>query len=366
MEQLMRFIDKLIIKNYGCLKDADIDITPLHAFFGPNDTGKSTLLRAIETLVLLMGDITVEAQEDAERLYEELDDEPGEEESRVLLAQNKHFFWGFSKERGHRVQSFVSQGQAGLDLQRALGKTKTKTKSTTVPNDASAYAQLPAGTPGEETLPRRVFLARFDPDVLREPSELVPGAGPLSFKSEKGLGLAGIYDAVRDRDVDDFTAIRDRVCRLFPSVRKLQLCAVDTGSKVIQTRLVSGETVRAKRMSDGILYYLGFAALPHIDPVSVLLVEEPERGLHPQMISEVVGLLRELSRRCQVIISTRSPLVAYELSSEEVTLLTRTTKGGTTATAMKDAVVADEESKLEALMAFANGVTAEDDEDVTA
>lgn len=33
--------------NYACLKDVKVSLTPLHAFIGPNDSGKSTLLRAI-------------------------------------------------------------------------------------------------------------------------------------------------------------------------------------------------------------------------------------------------------------------------------------------------------------------------------
>ena len=45
------FIERLTVKNYGCVKDVSIELTPFHAFIGPNDSGKSTLLRATRTLV---------------------------------------------------------------------------------------------------------------------------------------------------------------------------------------------------------------------------------------------------------------------------------------------------------------------------
>src|SRR5262245_52148267 len=47
---MSEFIQRLTVKNYGCIKDITATLTPLHAFIGPNDGGKSTLLRAVRTL----------------------------------------------------------------------------------------------------------------------------------------------------------------------------------------------------------------------------------------------------------------------------------------------------------------------------
>ncbi len=44
------FINRLRIQNYGCIKDATFELTPLHALIGPNDSGKSTVLRALRTM----------------------------------------------------------------------------------------------------------------------------------------------------------------------------------------------------------------------------------------------------------------------------------------------------------------------------
>lgn len=40
-------------KNYGCLLDVEASLTPLHAFIGPNDSGKSTLLHGLRTATQL-------------------------------------------------------------------------------------------------------------------------------------------------------------------------------------------------------------------------------------------------------------------------------------------------------------------------
>ncbi len=46
----------LVAKNYGGLKDVDVRFSGLHALIGPNDSGKSTILRALRTLSTLMRD----------------------------------------------------------------------------------------------------------------------------------------------------------------------------------------------------------------------------------------------------------------------------------------------------------------------
>lgn len=64
----------------------------------------------------------------------------------------------------------------------------------------------------------------------------------------------------------------------------------------------------------------------------MILVEEPEKGLHPSRIAEVMRVLRKISETTQVVLATHSPLVVNELKPEEVTLVTRTKEAGTTFT----------------------------------
>ena len=48
-------IERLLLKNFGCVREASVALTPIHAFIGPNDSGKSTLLRAVEGLARFTG-----------------------------------------------------------------------------------------------------------------------------------------------------------------------------------------------------------------------------------------------------------------------------------------------------------------------
>lgn len=44
-------IDRIRIQGFGCIEDVELELGLLQAFIGPNDSGKSTILRAVQTVV---------------------------------------------------------------------------------------------------------------------------------------------------------------------------------------------------------------------------------------------------------------------------------------------------------------------------
>lgn len=63
----------------------------------------------------------------------------------------------------------------------------------------------------------------------------------------------------------------------------------------------------AKRLSDGTLRFLALAAiLLHVDPPPLICLEEPELGMHPDMIRMVAGMIADASTRTQLIVTTHS------------------------------------------------------------
>ena len=74
-------------------------------------------------------------------------------------------------------------------------------------------------------------------------------------------------------------------------------------------------SISAMRISDGSLRYLGLLAiLLDPDPPKLIAIEEPEMGLHPDLISGVADLLVEASSRCQLIVTTHSDILVDALT----------------------------------------------------
>ena len=66
-------------------------------------------------------------------------------------------------------------------------------------------------------------------------------------------------------------------------------------------------SVPATRLSDGTLRYLCLLAiLCHPTPPPLICIEEPELGLHPDVLPNLANLLREVSERSQIIVTTHS------------------------------------------------------------
>lgn len=92
--------------------------------------------------------------------------------------------------------------------------------------------------------------------------------------------------------------------------------------------------IPATRLSDGTLRYLCLLAiLCHPDPPPLVCIEEPELGLHPDVLPTLADLMKEASERCQLIVTTHSDVLVDALTDRpESVLVAEKTDQGTTLT----------------------------------
>ncbi|WP_254567818.1 AAA family ATPase [Oscillatoria sp. HE19RPO] len=88
------------------------------------------------------------------------------------------------------------------------------------------------------------------------------------------------------------------------------------------------EPIPASRLSDGILWFLFLMALL-LDPTPglVLCIEEPEIGLHPDILPLIAEMLVEASARTQLIVTTHSDALISALPPESVLVCDRCDRG---------------------------------------
>jgi len=93
----------------------------------------------------------------------------------------------------------------------------------------------------------------------------------------------------------------------------------------------NGMTIPATRLSDGTLRYLSLlAVLCHPKPPALICIEEPELGLHPDVLSRLAELLVDASQRTQLIVTTHSETLIDALSDTPDSVLVCEKKGGAT------------------------------------
>jgi predicted ATPase len=331
------FVETVRIQSFGCVRDARLELTRLHALIGPNDSGKSTVLAALRTACELI------------RVGQREMDNHGQPDARRVSGSGIELGWGDASSSTTLV---VSRDQHDWSL-------VVQNVHASFPQHALQHHLRNPSSYGFEDPARGATMIRWEPDAIRRPCPLIPEGRALMI-GEKGEGIPAVYEAVLSRDRHAFDAIEADVRRHFPTVRSIWLPTANGSQKGLGVTLNDGVRVQADAMSEGLLYWLAFAVLPHVDPRAILLIEEPENGLHPSRIADVMKVLRAVSLRTQVILATHSPLVINELAPDEVTLLTRDPAKGTYATRMDRTKHFRQREKVYALgelwLSFADGV----------
>src|SRR5271165_2198702 len=92
-----------------------------------------------------------------------------------------------------------------------------------------------------------------------------------------------------------------------------------------------GISIPASRLSDGTLRWLSLLTiLLHPDPPPLVCIEEPELGLHPDVIRPLANLLTAASERMQLIVTTHSDALVDELSGNPRSVIVCEKREGST------------------------------------
>ncbi len=125
--------------------------------------------------------------------------------------------------------------------------------------------------------------------------------------------------------------ILDRLRDFYPSFRDVTATLVSGSVQIFFHENGLGDAVPATRLSDGSLRYLCLlSVLCNPRPQPVICIEEPELGLHPDIIPEVAKLLVEASSRTQIFVTTHSDVLVDALTDTPEAVVVCEKEDGTT------------------------------------
>jgi predicted ATPase len=153
---------------------------------------------------------------------------------------------------------------------------------------------------------------------------LVSTADNLSLRSD-AENLAAVLFSLRDMEPAAYRRIVGAVRQVAPFFRDFVL-EPETNDRIrLRWRETDSEAVfSANQMSDGTMRFVCLATLLLQPTLPALVVlDEPELGLHPYAIVQLAGLLRQASTRSQVLIATQSVTLMNQFQLEDLIVVER-------------------------------------------
>ncbi len=355
------YLSRFGVKNYKCLGEIDIPLTPIHVLIGQNDCGKSSLLEAMEAFFAT-------AEKDTAHVFPE--PWTGRELVRHGSAEPRIELWG---EWGETVPSETVASardlRYGLSLEFASSGHTCNAVDQWIETDGKKRLMWPASSPAPwtsvkywksgNTLPSPALLddVKTVADALKPARKYALDAKLMAVPAvvdEKrkfrldpdGFGLATLLNDIVNYDPELFLKLRADFCRFFPQFKGVHTETVQAWKREYRSSglhgsgttdgtgiffdTVSGQTIRDQQASDGAILFLAFLALAYLpEPPGLLLIEEPETGVYPTRLGQIIKLLKDMVNRTegvqfpQIILTTHSPYVLSFFEPEEVTLLSR-------------------------------------------
>lgn len=320
----MRRLETIEIENFKSIRHQSLELSNLNVFIGGNGSGKSNLIetfrflreiasgrlaaysleRGADNLLYFGRRVSksirlkvVFGEQTASNGYQ-VRLSPTDEDSLVVADEVVYFQ---DRTRFNRpFEKMISQGSR----EAVVGTTKDR---------IAAYVK--------RDLDRYVVYHFHD----TSDSAAVKQAGPVDdnriLRADAG-NLAAFLYALQQTHPDGFRNIEDTIRQVAPFFDGFNLAPSRLNAERIRLEWRergSEGYFNAMALSDGTLRFICLATLL-LQPTmpALVLIDEPELGLHPAAIGLLAALLRYAAGRTQVVVSTQSVTLVNQLSPEEV------------------------------------------------
>lgn len=179
---------------------------------------------------------------------------------------------------------------------------------------------------GKLRLYREWSFGRYTTPRLPQKADL-----PNDFLEPDACNLGLVLNRLR-RDPDVKRKLLDALHALYDDIEDFDV-QIEGGT--VQVFFQEGRyIVPATRLSDGTLRYLCLLTiLCHPSPPPLVCIEEPELGLHPDVLPTLADLLKDAAERTQLIVTTHSDVLVDALTDlPEAVVVAERNAAGTTLT----------------------------------
>jgi len=324
-------IQTITIEGYLSFRSATVELRDLNLLIGANGSGKSNFVSALELLGRIVDEdlalyvgrrggasaLLYRGPEPAEKIVLDMEFPPNGYRAVLVSAAGDEVVFAEEQMRYHEIARYAEPWRAWL----GSGHRETRLNRPDGTRGASTYVT-------DALRGCRVF--HFDDTSVDAPvKRLADSANNRMLAADAG-NLAPVLRRISVEHPADYQRIRSVVQQVAPFFRDFVL-AEEQGRMRLRWRQsnVDGD-FGADALSDGTLRFICLATLLlQPEPPPLIVLDEPELGLHPYAIAVLADLLRSASSRCQLVAATQSVSLVNQFGIEDLLVVERSHGGST-------------------------------------
>ena len=309
---------RLIVKNFGVLKDIDIELHETNLFIGDNGSGKSTLAK----LITIIADFTLDEDEILQRLKEfDIDFinkktfiQLQEENELILKIDTLNIIFSSSKkellqaQEKHKTLSKINNKINEIESKGLLDKA-IKIMTEDDPSEAKTVKSL------LEDQELRTTLNNLSNTITSLKTKYIPAERNLISIFNQSLSNIISAEIPLPKTLLKFSASYNSARN---EIKTLDILGMEYKNENSQDRIYysSGRSLALENSSSGIqsalpLYItLKYFATKYLD----IIIEEPELNLYPKSQIETVKFMIENRGESSLSIMTHSPYILSTLN----------------------------------------------------
>lgn len=374
-------IKKVRISNFKSFKDVEIELGKLNVLIGPNASGKSNFIEIFRFLrdivmyglnnaIFMQGgvkyfrnvkigssrDFSLRIVYDQEFMFQIT------KERRPIMIKTNEAIYEFSLVFNDREEEFeISKDTLTLQCEFLEMETSNKKEKTieigtgeikisnvkgklkydlNLPeNDIfpifSTEMDIPSKTllvetslfffmPLFEKFVKNIPVYNFD---SKQPRRIAPITGKMELE-EDGSNLAVVLENLT-KNKEKKRKLSNLIDCLLPFIDDLTVERFVDKSLRLRFRetYTSEQYLSTSVISDGTTNMIALIIALYFEEKPLIIIEEPERSVHPSLVSRIMGMLKEASEKKQIIVTTYSPEIVKYADLEDLLFIYRDKEG---------------------------------------
>jgi len=321
----MRKLETLTVHNFKSIRDQTLRLNALNVFIGGNGSGKSNLIEVLRFLREIVNQNLA---------------------GYTAMKGGADSLLHFGRKRSAKMELRLEFGEAATSNGYSVALTGTDADELVIAYEGARYHEKERyPTPFVHTVSGQTRESKLKDDThiaalqiandlesyrvyhFHDTGDTAPMKGTNDVEDNRFLrpqaeNLAAFLYWLQEKQPDHMANIRDTIRQIAPFFDRFRLEPSRLNPEKIRLEWQergSGTYFNASALSDGTLRFICLATLllqPSLP--TLVLLDEPELGLHPAAITLLSELLASAATRTQVIVATQSVTLVNQFEPQHV------------------------------------------------